>query len=202
MLSWALLDVKSSFGQNTEFNFTFSSSFAFDENETITSTSVLSDGVSTTPHATINTRRCGSDLSQCIVADYWGSEEDPYIAPAFGEPSCTQWNFTQDYWGNVTTVSQTDKDLADNRDNKFRTVMWFTDTIWSGTLSNYQKILQQSFTFAVLDLHDKWYKTPNFTTRHELNSRTDLTYRDVYVNVTFFLGFCLLEGGNCNVVCI
>ena len=73
--------------------------------------------------------------------------------------------------------------------------MWFSDSVWAGSLRTYQVILQHAFTYAVIDLHDKWKDSPNITSTTKFDT---LDVDEVYVNVTFFLGFCLLKSDNCN----
>ena len=123
----------------------------------------------------------GNTNKQCLIPNYWQRYNF----------SCLEWNFAS-----RDPITSVQKDF-DNNDHRWTTVMWFSDSVWAGTLLTYQQILQHAFTYAVLDVHDKWKDSPNITTNDKFDS---LAVDEVYVNVTFFLGFCLLDGAECNVV--
>ena len=115
-------------------------------------------------------------LLQCKLPSYWQN----------GNATCnsSNWNFVE---RSAITSKQKDYDSV-----YWPTVMWFSDSVWAGTLLAYQQVLQHGFTYAVLDLHDKWGHTSNVSITVD-----SLDVDDVYVNVTFFLGFCLLRNDDC-----
>lgn len=120
----------------------------------------------------------GYQYRQCKIPDNWNAYND----------TCNDTSFV---FATRDAITKTQNDFKNN-DHRWTTVMWFSDSVWAGTLLTYQQILQHAFTYAVIDLHDKWKDSPNIT-----NAYADLAVSEVYINVTFFLGFCLLSSDNC-----
>lgn len=114
---------------------------------------------------------------QCEIPSYWNTSNY----------SCSDWNLLV-----MDPIDTTEFDRNENKNNKWTTVMWFTDSVWSGTLITYQQILQHSFTFAIFDLHQKWGDEIDSNSQHDVQV-TQFDIQDVLVDVNFFLGFCLLD---------
>ena len=114
-----------------------------------------------------------STLVQCPIPDYWQTNY-----------SCNDWNFIS---RDAITVGDTDF----VGDHKWVTIMWFYDE-WDQDLEIYQKMLEQSFTYAVLDLHDKWGRSKNMS-KYDISS---VSVNDIFVNVTWVLAYCMLDHNN------